>query len=234
MMLTEEAIGLVKRFEGFRAGAYRDAVGVWTIGYGHTAMAGPPDVRAGMAMSRTEAEDVLRRDLAMFAQGVASALKASLAPAQFSALVSFAYNVGLGNFRKSSVLKAVNEGNFDAVPRRLQLWVKAGGRVLPGLVKRRAAEAELFMSASVPEHPGPAAGAGIEPVTGKPLRRSTTSLAAVLSAIAGALSSALAALGDAAKSLGGPLPALVLAAIIVLAAIWVLRERHRKSTEEGV
>jgi lysozyme len=148
MQMTEEGLALIRRFEGFRAEAYRCPAGVWTIGYGHTSQAGAPKVRPGMVVSEAEAREILAVDAAMFAEGVRTALTREVSPQQFSALVSFAYNVGIGAFRRSSVLKAVNEGRFEAVPERLKLWVKADGRRLEGLARRRQAEAELF--ATVP------------------------------------------------------------------------------------
>ena len=146
MRMTEEGLALIMRFEGFRAEAYRCPAGVWTIGYGHTSAAGPPAVRPSMRWSERQARQVLEADVAQFAEGVRASLTRAVSDAQFSALVSFAYNVGLSAFRGSSVLEAVNGGRFEAVPDRLRLWVKAGGRVLPGLENRRAAEARLFMS----------------------------------------------------------------------------------------
>jgi lysozyme len=229
MKLTREGIALIKRFEGFRANAYRDAVGVWTIGYGHTAMAGPPDVRPGMTIDRAEGSAILARDLEMFAAGVRKDLTRLIGDRQFSALVSFAYNVGLGNFRKSSVLAAVNAGQFEAVPRRLQLWVKAGGRTLPGLVKRRAAEAALFAGEDRSMPAGP-----VDPIEGKRPMRSTTNLAAVLAALAGALSTVAASLKETADAMGGPLVPVLLLIAMVAATVWIIRERRRKSREEGV
>jgi lysozyme len=146
MRLTEEGLALIRRFEGFRETAYRCPAGVWTIGYGHTAQAGPPKVAAGMKISEAEARRILAADAERFADEVRKALTRELSDAQFSALVSFAFNVGGGAFRSSSVLAAVNAGRLADVPERLRLWVKAGGRVLPGLVRRREAEAALFMS----------------------------------------------------------------------------------------
>lgn len=145
MRVTEEGLALIRQSEGFRAKAYRDPVGIWTIGFGHTSAAGPPQVFEGLAITPEQGRKILARDVEMFALGVAKALRAPVTGNEFSALVSFAYNVGLGAFQRSSVLQAVNAGDREAVPRRLQLWVKAGGKVLPGLVKRRAAEAALFM-----------------------------------------------------------------------------------------
>lgn len=150
MRVTDEGLALIKEFEGFRAKAYRDAVGVWTIGYGHTSAAGEPVVKPGMVITKEEGTRILRRDVEMFAAGVRKAVKVRLNDNQFSALVSFAYNVGLGAFRTSSVLKAVNAKDFGRVPVRLNLWVKAGGKTLPGLVRRRAAEGALFASKPMP------------------------------------------------------------------------------------
>lgn len=144
MQMTEEGLALIRQFEGFRGEAYRCPSGEWTIGYGHTSAAGPPEVKPGMKMSEAEAQAVLARDAEVFARAVRRALTREVSPEQFSALVSFAFNVGEGAFRRSSVLKAVNEGRFDDVPERLMLWVKADGRRLEGLARRRRAEARLF------------------------------------------------------------------------------------------
>jgi lysozyme len=144
MWMTDEGLALIRQFEGFRGEAYRCPAGEWTIGYGHTSAAGPPDVKPGMRMSEAEARAVLARDVELFARGVRRALTREVNASQFSALVSFAFNVGEGAFRRSSVLKAVNEGRFEDVPERLMLWVKADGRRLEGLARRRRAEARLF------------------------------------------------------------------------------------------
>ena len=147
--INQAALELIKQFEGFRSRAYRDSVGVWTIGYGHTSRAGPPAVRPGMRITREEGERILRRDVEKFAAGVEKALgrhAARLNDNQFGALVSFAYNVGVGALKRSSVLKAVKAGRLDDVPGKLMLWTRAGGRRLKGLVRRRKAEGELFMT----------------------------------------------------------------------------------------
>lgn len=151
MHVTDEGLALIRRFEGLRTAAYRCPAGVWTIGFGHTSEAGPPAVRPGMVVSEDDALRILAEDVQRFADGVAPLLTRAVSAPQFSALVSFAFNVGLAAFRSSSVLKAVNAGRLDEVPARLKLWVKAGGRVLPGLERRRAAEAELFMAETPPE-----------------------------------------------------------------------------------
>ena len=109
-------LDLIKSFEGWRAEAYRDAVGVWTIGYGHTAMAGAPRPVAGMVITRAQGEQLLRTDLLVYEAAVNQALTVVVSQNQFDALVSFCYNVGPGNFRTSSVLRYTNQGRFAEVP----------------------------------------------------------------------------------------------------------------------
>ncbi len=153
------AIVIIRRFEGLRLRAYRDAVGVWTIGYGHTSYAGPPKVRPGMRITRAGAEEILRRDVEKFAHRVERAIgprvMRGLDANRFGALVSFAYNVGIGNFRRSSVLRAVRDGRHGDVPRLLLRWTKAGGRHLRGLKRRRMAEGRLYATPAAGAHPPP-------------------------------------------------------------------------------
>ena len=113
MHMTEEGLALIRHFEGFRAEAYRCPAGVWTIGYGHTAEAGPPAVKPGMRMSEAEARAVLARDVDAFASAMRAGLTREVSPRQFSALVSFAFNVGTGAFARSSVLKAAIGQRLD-------------------------------------------------------------------------------------------------------------------------
>jgi lysozyme len=220
MKVTEEGLALIRQSEGLRLASYRDAVGVWTIGYGHTSAAGEPLVSPGQKITKEEADAILRRDVEKFSVGVRTMLKRRLADQQFSALVSFAYNVGLGAFRKSSVLQAVNAGDDAGVPQRLSLWVKAGGRTLPGLVKRRAAEASLYMSEAG------LAEAAATPASGKPAHRSTTIWAVLLATVA-------VAFNELARILGYGVIGLTFVAI-ALASAWIIRERIRKSRELGV
>lgn len=222
MRMTEEGLALIREWEGFRGRAYRDAVGIWTIGFGHTSMAGAPEVSPGLEISHAQAEKILAHDVETFARGVASAVTATLSDNEFSALVSFAYNVGLGNFRSSSVLKALNAGDRAAVPRRLQLWVKAGGRTLPGMVKRRAAEAALFLKTDDATVRAP-----VETPAGKPAHRSTTVWAAVSLAL-------LAGLDQVARALGYGFLGLAFLALTCVGVFWIIRERRRKLTEDGV
>ena len=233
MKINKAGINLIKKYEGFRSHAYRDAVGVWTIGYGHTSMAGTPNVSKGLKISRRQGETILARDVEKFARAIQPLITVELNENQFSALVSFAYNVGVGGFKRSSVLKRVNARQFDAVPHRLSLWVKAGGRTLRGLVARRAAEADLFLASdakhtedvSTTESSRP-----VKPISGKPAHKSTTNLAAVLSAIAGLVSSFKAGLTDNASNL----VIVGLALVIIAASLWIMRERWNKIQNEGV
>lgn len=226
MEMTAEGLALIKRCEGFRGAAYRCPAGVWTIGYGHTGRAGPPSVTQGTEMSLEDAGTVLAADVAVFEAAVRKQLNRELDDGQFSALVSFAFNVGIAAFRASSVLKAVNAGDFEAVPRRLQLWVKGGGRTLPGLVKRRAAESELFLGGGDGRT---AAELGLpERVEGKAPAQSTTVLSAAVSALAAVMSGGLGAFS------GFGLPAVLLAVIGLAAAAWIIRERLLKAKEEGI
>ena len=222
MNMTADGIELIKQFEGFRANAYRDAVGVWTIGYGHTSMAGKPEVTPTLSISRAAATEILRQDIETFARGVSAAVKGPLSDAQFSALVSFAYNVGLGNFKSSGVLAAVNRRDFDMVPRRLALWNKAGGQVLPGLVKRRAAEAALFLAGSKAEDKG----LPVDVPKGKPVAKSKT----VWSAVAAMLLAVLQFWTFATFKLS---LMLIVAGLLIAMAI-IIYERMKKSREEAI
>jgi GH24 family phage-related lysozyme (muramidase) len=132
---------LLKKFEGCKLKAYRCPAGILTIGYGHTSAAGAPEVTEGMTITQQEAEDILKKDLVKYEQAVLAMVKVPLAQNQYDVLVDFIYNAGGGNLKTSTMLKKVNAGDFDAVPDELMKWTKGGGKVLPGLVRRRQAEA---------------------------------------------------------------------------------------------
>ncbi|WP_046060013.1 lysozyme [Paracidovorax citrulli] len=141
MKTSAAGIALIEEFEGFRAQAYRDPVGIWTIGYGFTR-----GVEAGDRITRAQADDRLRAELATYEAGVWRATGGNVTQAQFDALVSFAWNVGIAGMTGSSVVKAHNRGDYQAAARAFALWNKAGGKVWPGLTRRRAAEAALYLS----------------------------------------------------------------------------------------
>ena len=147
--LSKEGAAFIARFEGFRGQLYNDAAGHATIGYGHLVHHGPIDgsepaeFRKGISQER--ALELLQADAAKAAAEIARSVKVPLEQHQFDALVSFAFNVGNGAFRESTLLRLLNEGRYDAVEAQLARWNKAGGKTLQGLVNRRAAEAKLFL-----------------------------------------------------------------------------------------
>ena len=139
--MPDEAVGLVKRFEGFRAAVYRDAVGLPTIGYGHVVR--PGETFDG-PIGEDEAEGLLRRDLGIAARAVLRLTGVALADGQYGALVSFTFNVGSGNYQSSTLRMKLNRGDYAGAAGEFWKWRRAGGRILRGLVRRRAAEAALF------------------------------------------------------------------------------------------
>jgi len=118
---------------------------VLTIGYGTTGS----KVRSGMQITESQAEQFLREDLEKFEKAVKKLVKVPLNGNEFSALVSFTYNCGEGSFASSTALKRLNQGNKAGCVEALQWWNKGGGKVLPGLVKRRRAEGDLFLSKAI-------------------------------------------------------------------------------------
>ncbi|MGH9588375.1 MAG: lysozyme [Acidobacteriaceae bacterium] len=136
---SKEGLRLTELFEGDVLTAYQDQRGVWTIGYGHTG-----DVHPGQSITQQEAEALLAGDISAAVQCVNDAVKAKLTQAQFDALVDFAFNVGAGNFRRSTLLKEVNAGHFPRAAAQFNLWDHCGGVVNAGLLRRRRAEAAEF------------------------------------------------------------------------------------------
>lgn len=132
--------------EGKRLFTYFDCVRVATIGFGHTKMAGLPDPLVVRRITDAQADQILADDLAVFERGVADALKNCIVlQREFDAMVDLAFNIGLGAFKSSSVLRLYRAGRkFDAA-QGLLAWNKAGGKVMPGLVKRRESERQWFI-----------------------------------------------------------------------------------------
>jgi lysozyme len=155
MNISEKGIQFIKRFEGKFLRAYYCPAGVLTIGYGHTNLSGfPPKVYPGMVITEAQADEMLRKVLdKVYEAAVRKLVRVPLTQHQYDALVSFVYNVGESNFRKSGVLRAVNSKNYAAVPGLLMQWTKANGRVLKGLVNRRQQEGILWNSKSGPYTP---------------------------------------------------------------------------------
>jgi lysozyme len=146
LKLIQSFEGCEKKQKGGRFKAYVDPVGVLTIGWGHTNATGR-QFDADAVWTQAECDAALREDMERFEAAVRSHVKVGLAQCQFDALVSFAYNCGIGNLKSSTLLRKVNRRDFAAAAREFGKWNKAGGRVLPGLTRRRAAEATLFEGA---------------------------------------------------------------------------------------
>ena len=139
MKIPDAAVELIKRHESCRLTAYRDSGGVLTIGWGTTL-----GVTPGLTITQAQADEWFARDLEWFATGVQRLVKVPVTDNQFGALVSLAYNIGLGAFAKSTLLRWLNAGNYGHARDEFARWVNDGGQRLAGLVKRRAAEVELW------------------------------------------------------------------------------------------
>jgi lysozyme len=156
MTINQAGLDLIKEFEGFRAEAYRDPVGVWTIGYGTTAAADVGiEPKAGMKISKADAEMYLSRAINKFAAQVDPKIRAPINENERAAFLSLAYNIGPGAFARSSALRKFNEGDKAGAASAILLWNKAGGKVLAGLVRRREAEKALFLKPATTSHEAP-------------------------------------------------------------------------------
>lgn len=149
--LSNTGAGLIKHFEsclrpvGDKFQAYYDPIRVLTIGWGHTNHHGR-QIKAGDKWTREECDAEFLRDMELFEDTVKHLVKVPLKQYQFDALVSFAFNCGGGNLKSSTLLRLINANAFDAAAREFPKWNKAGGKVLKGLVRRRASEALLFQA----------------------------------------------------------------------------------------
>lgn len=160
MKTSQAGIDLIKHWEGLRLSAYKDAAGIWTIGYGHT---NSHEASDGNRITESEAEALLRLDIVSAELAVCNHVKAPLNQAQFDALVSFVFNLGAENLRQSTLLRHLNDANYALAAAEFGRWVYAGGKPLQGLAARRAAERALFESMDAGgQAPATAAGA-VEP-----------------------------------------------------------------------
>lgn len=131
---------IIKDFEGLRLEAYKCPADVWTIGYGHT-----NKVKQGDVITAGEADVLLALDVQEAERAVNAYVDVDINQNQFDALVSFVYNLGAGNFKLSTLLRKLNEGDYLGAANEFERWNKAGGKVLNGLVRRRKAESNLFI-----------------------------------------------------------------------------------------
>lgn len=148
---SQNCQSLVEKSENCKLVAYRDAVGVWTIGWGHTG----PEVHEGLVWTQEQADAQLALDIAEASRGVSRLVTVPLTQGQFDALTDFVFNLGSGKLQESTLLRLLNGGNYAGVPDQLYRkdadgtehgWIYGGGEILPGLVTRRKAEIELWNS----------------------------------------------------------------------------------------
>jgi lysozyme len=166
--LSKAGEDLMHRYEGFRSRPYLCPAHIWTIGYGHVLyqeqirlpVARTPEKPAKMirkemplkqehnrVWTKTEIDTLFRNDVETFERGVLRLVPGCVGhQGRFDALVSFAFNAGLGNLQRSTIRMRANRGDWEGAAEAFMMWTKGGGKVLPGLVKRREAEVKLFLS----------------------------------------------------------------------------------------
>jgi len=145
MEYSKNGLHLTEQFEGCRLQAYPDpgtGADPWTIGYGHTG----PDVHKGLVITQEQAEALLQKDVQKAAADVAAKVTTDITQNEFDALVDFAFNCGCGNLNSSTLLKKLNAGDIEGAAEEFQKWDRAGGHEMAGLLKRRHAEATLFLT----------------------------------------------------------------------------------------
>ena len=143
MKISNKGIALIKEFEGCRLQSYRCSAGVWTIGYGHTGK----DIKEGMTITQQQADDWLMVDCNRVLQMLRDTLRVPIRQNQLDALVSLGFNIGTEALHKSTLMSLVNRNPDDLnIPEQFDRWVYAGGKVVNGLVRRRKAEAKLYIT----------------------------------------------------------------------------------------
>ena len=158
MKVSQKCINQIKQDEGVRNRPYQCPALLWTVGVGH--VIDPNHAKVKLAdrkqlpipaswdrvLSNDEIDEILRKDLNRFEKGVLRLIKVPLTQGQFDALVSFSFNVGLGNLQNSTLRMKLNRGDYEGAAEQFLVWTKAGGKVLKGLVIRRTHEKEMFES----------------------------------------------------------------------------------------
>lgn len=149
MKTGQAGIDLIKRFEGFSGKPYRCPADIPTIGYGSTRYADGREVSmSDPPITEAQAVQLLADTLGRYEKGVTGLVTVPLTQSQFDALVSFAYNLGVGNLGNSTLLKKLNNRDYAGAANEFSRWVRGGGKILPGLVARREAERKLFLEAA--------------------------------------------------------------------------------------
>ena len=146
MMPSAACFALIRQSEGLRLQAYRDCVGVLTIGYGHTG----PDVSDGKKITVDEAEFLLQTDTTHACDSVLQLTNGNVSQGQLDALTDFVFNMGSSRLKTSTLLKRHNAGNYTGAAAEFSRWIYAGGKPCPGLIKRRAAETHMYLDGKLP------------------------------------------------------------------------------------
>lgn len=240
MKISQAGKDLIISFEGIRLEAYKCPAGVWTIGVGSTV----PAVHAGEVITKQQALARFDKDLTKFENAVDRLVKVPLTQNQFDALVSFTFNVGEGALAKSTLLKKLNAGDYDAVPTELMRWTKGGGKELPGLVRRRRAEAAMWRGVDERGKPN-IDESRVEPDAPKPkktMAKSKEGNAAIMTGGAAAISAAgevsrqVKETGDSLTSVldlvKDPTFLLLVLIIVAAGAIWYWRRQRLEETGE--
>lgn len=238
MKMSAAGIDMVKEFEGLRLKAYKCSAAVWTVGFGHTSAAGNPIVTPELVITKDEAEEILKRDMEQYEEGVRKYVKVDLTQGQFDALVDFAYNAGVGALQKSTLLKKVNAEKFDEVPAEFMKWTKGGGKELPGLVRRRRAEVKLWRGLDT-EKPVPVDEARAEPDQPKASKSIVQSREANAAVAAGGLGTiavvqeVMPMVREGGDLLGSLSPTILILFVIIAAAGAAWHFRKQRLDEEG-
>ena len=146
MRTNEAGIDLIKHYESLRRQSYLCPANVWTIGYGATRLWDNEPVPPFTTITEQQADDLLRRDLVDTEDFVSRLIRVPLTENQFSATVSLVFNIGAGNFQRSQIRQRINRKNYDGAASIWWQWRRGAGRILPGLVKRRESERQLWMT----------------------------------------------------------------------------------------
>ena len=157
MQLSEDGLALLRQLEGVEREPYQDSAGLWTVGVGHCCT--KDEIRSGKILcgdrtirwkdgplSEADLDALLSEDVSWSEACVEACIRVQLTQNQYDALVLFAYNIGSNAFRESTLVRKLNQGLYTDVPHELSRWCHAGGRVVPGLVTRRAREAALWQA----------------------------------------------------------------------------------------
>jgi lysozyme len=146
MMPSATCFALIRKSEGLRLKAYQDCAGVWTIGYGHTG----PDVSPNKKITVDEAEFMLQTDVTHACDSVLELTNGKVSQGQLDALTDFVFNLGSRSLQTSTLLRKHKTGNYTGAAAEFARWIYAAGKPQPGLIKRRACEAHLYLDGTLP------------------------------------------------------------------------------------